>query len=295
VSGGGSRRVDAAGVRLHVAIEGSGPDVLLLHGFTGSGRGMAGVAAGLRDAWRTLRLDLPGHGRSEAPHAVAAYAMPSCVAQVVAALDALGARRPHLVGYSMGGRVALALAAAAPERFASATLIGASAGIADPRERAARRSADEALARRIESEGIAAFVGHWMSLPLLASQRRRLAPAQLAEARAERLANAPHGLANSLRGMGAGAQPPLHARLPDVDLPVLLAVGSEDAKFRAIAGDLAGRLPDARIVEVPDAGHAAHLENPRFVVAAVRAFLAHGQAGRRPHSAIQTPDPMEAR
>ena len=266
--------VVADGVRLRAVVEGpeSGRPVLVLHGFTGSAESMEGVASPLAADRRVARLELVGHGASDAPEAVAPYAMEACARQVVAAASALGFERPHLVGYSMGGRTALATAVAHPGRFSSVTLIGATAGIADEGERAARIAADEALADRIEREGLEAFVDHWMALPIFASQSR-LGPDFLARARAERLRQRPKGLANSLRGMGAGAQAPVWDGLGRVAAPVLLAVGGEDAKFRGIAASLSEALPDARVEIIEGVGHAAHLEDAKAFADVLGGFL----------------------
>lgn len=272
-----ARQVACDGVSLHVVEQGAGSPLLVLHGFTGSSASMAGVAAALADRHRVVRVDLLGHGRSDAPRELAAYAMARCTAQLAGVLDALAIPRAHLLGYSMGGRIALALAAFHPERVASALLVGARAGFEDPVERAARARDDERLADQIERDGVPAFVEHWMALPLFSTQRRLGAEA-LAAARAERLANRAHGLAASLRAIGAGAQPPLHALLSRLQLPVLLVVGAEDARFATVARDLARRLPRARLAVVPDAGHAAHLENPRAFASIARAFLAEADA-----------------
>lgn len=263
--------------RLHLSVSGSGAPLLALHGFTGCGETLAGTLRGLGDGWRHLLVDLVGHGRSDPPAALEDCTMQRCVADLAALLDALGEPSVHLLGYSMGGRVALAFAAAWPGRVRSAVLVGARAGFEDPAERAARRAADEDLADRIEARGLAWFVEHWMALPLFASQRR-LGAGALAAARAQRLRNDPRCLALSLRGMGAGAQPPLHGSLSRLRMPVLLAVGAEDAPFAAVARDLAARLPEARIAEIPGAGHAAHLENPEPFARTVRAFLSDAEA-----------------
>ena len=127
-----------------------------------------------------------------------------------------------------------------------------------------------------------------MALPLFASQRR-LGAAGLARAREQRLTNRPHGLANSLRGMGAGAQPPLHARLAGVRAPVCLVVGDEDERFGGIADALAEALPAARVARIAGAGHAAHLEAPEDFLTVVRAFIDEIDACRAhagdPHAA----------
>lgn len=268
--------VEVEGVRLRAVIDGpstgSVTPVLLLHGFTGGAESMEGVALPLSKLRPVVRLELVGHGESDAPTAVAPYAMAVCVEQVVAAVADLGLRRPHLVGYSMGGRTALSCAVAHPTVFESLVLIGATAGIADEALRRERIASDEALADRIESEGLEAFVDAWMALPIFASQAR-LGERALARARAERMRNRPHGLAHSLRGMGAGAQAPLHDRLACYAGPTLLVVGEEDAKFRAIAEDLETRLANARTAVIPEAGHAAHLEAPDSFARLLRDFL----------------------
>lgn len=274
--------VDAAGVRLRALVEGeregAGRSVLVLHGFTGDAESMAGVAGALRADRRVARLELVGHGGSAAPATLESYSMPACAAQIAAAAEGLELGRPHLIGYSMGGRAALAAALASPGRFASLALVGATAGLADPTERAARIAADRALADRIEREGVERFVEAWMALSLFASQAARLGDEALARARDQRRRNVARPLAQSLRGMGAGAQRPLHDQLPELALPVLLVVGDEDEKFRAIARDLEQRLPDARVAVLPDAGHAAHLEAPTAFGEVVRAFLAEVDA-----------------
>ncbi|HPG24072.1 MAG: 2-succinyl-6-hydroxy-2,4-cyclohexadiene-1-carboxylate synthase [Spirochaetaceae bacterium] len=276
--------VRAGGITLRAVRDaGAGRSVLVLHGFTGSAESMQGVARDLAGRREVVRLELVGHGGSDAPRELAAYAMPACAGQIVDAVAGLGLERPHLLGYSMGGRAALAAAIAAPEAFSSLVLVGATAGIADPIARAERVVADEALAARIEREGIEAFVDAWMALPLFASQAR-LGPEALARSRRDRLRQRPQGLANSLRGMGAGAQPPLHDRLDRIAVPVLLVVGEEDAKFRGIAEELRRLLADARIAILPDAGHAAHLEAPAAFAACVSHFLDDVDAGREERS-----------
>jgi 2-succinyl-6-hydroxy-2,4-cyclohexadiene-1-carboxylate synthase len=249
----------------------------MLHGFTGSAHTLVDVAAGLSDRHRTIRVDLLGHGRSDAPVEVDAYRMQRCVSDLAGVLDALSVPRAHVLGYSMGGRVALHLTVARPARVASLILVGASAGIADAAKRRERRRADEALAASIRRDGVPAFVERWMALPLFATQRR-LGARFLARARAQRLAQRADGLAGSLAGLGAGAQEPLHACLGNVRVPVLVVVGDEDAKFQPIARELAARLPRARLALLDGAGHAAHLERPEPFLALIRAFLAEAEA-----------------
>jgi len=269
--------IDAGGVRIHVAEMGSGTPVVLLHGFTGSAHAMAGLAGGLSDTHRTLSLDLVGHGRSAAPRDAAAYSMAACVGQLAAVFNGFDLHDAHLIGYSMGGRVALAFGVAHPARVASAILVGTSAGFRDPQQRAERARDDEALAERIEREGVEAFVDFWISQPFLVDARR-LGARGVAEARRMRLANSAHGLAASLRGMGPGAQPPMHDALARVGAPICLAVGEEDLKFRALATEMSQELPNAQVEIVPDAGHSAHTDNPAAFLELARRFLADAEA-----------------
>jgi 2-succinyl-6-hydroxy-2,4-cyclohexadiene-1-carboxylate synthase len=273
--------IEVEGVRLRAVLDGtssgeaysSGPaPLVVLHGFTGGAESMSCVSEQLSKDRLVVRLELVGHGRSDAPAGVGRYSMQACAGQIVAAVGALKLESPALMGYSMGGRAALSAAIRQPGLFSSLILVGATAGIADPQLRRARVEADKALADRIESKGIESFVDAWMALPIFASQSR-LGEAALAHAREERLANSPHGLANSLRGMGAGAQPPLFDRLDGFQKPVLLVVGEEDEKFREIATTVADGLANPEIAILAEAGHAAHLEAPAAFGRIARAFL----------------------
>ncbi len=254
------------------ADDGGRPPVLLLHGFTGSTATMADIGRPLAEGRRVVAVDLPGHGRTGDPDEVQHHGFDHVVDAVAHALDRLGARPAHVLGYSMGGRIALGLAVRHPALVAALVLVGASPGLADPVERAARRRSDDELADDLLEKGLPWFVDHWMASPLFASQER-LGRETLGAARDQRLANDPAGLAGSLRGAGTGAQPSFWHDLGDVTAPTLLLVGDEDPKFRAVAMRMGAGLPRSTMEVVPDAGHAAHLENPGHVVATVREFL----------------------
>jgi 2-succinyl-6-hydroxy-2,4-cyclohexadiene-1-carboxylate synthase len=265
------------GRALHLERHGRGPALVLLHGFTGSGQGMAEIAQPLGRDYATLAPDLPGHGRSIGAPAAGAFDFDETVDDLVATLESAGHRRAHWLGYSMGARLALGCAVRHPGRVASLVLVGGRAGIADPAERAARRGDDEALAARIEAAGVEAFVDEWLAQPMFATLRRRGAEFLL-EQRRQRLAHSARGLSASLRGLGPGAQPPLFDALSRIDVPVLLVAGALDRKFVALAHDLAGRLPRAEVREIADAGHAAHLEQPEAFIVVARDFLRRADA-----------------
>jgi 2-succinyl-6-hydroxy-2,4-cyclohexadiene-1-carboxylate synthase len=246
--------------------------VLLLHGFTGCHANWHAPMAALSARHRVIAVDLLGHGRTDAPGDPARYAMEHAAADLMAVMTALAEPRFHLLGYSMGGRLALFTALTYGERVRSLVLESASPGLAGADERAARARADEALAASIERDGIAAFVTRWEALPLFASQAH-LPDATRARLRAQRLANRPIGLANSLRGMGTGVQPSLWPQLPQVHTPVLLVTGAEDGKFCAIGRQMAEQMPQAQHATIDDAGHTVHLEQPAEYLRVVNEFL----------------------
>jgi 2-succinyl-6-hydroxy-2,4-cyclohexadiene-1-carboxylate synthase len=254
-------RLTVNGIGLNVEVAGTGPPLLLLHGFTGRAATWARHLPELSGRATTIAVDLIGHGASDAPADPARYTMSHCIADLLAVLDRLEIGRAAVLGYSMGARVALHLARAAPERVVGLVLESGSPGLAGESERSARRARDEELAATIERDGVRAFVARWEQLPLFASQSTL--PAEVRSAlRRQRLRNNAQGLAHSLRGMGTGAQASLWSRLGEIDAPALLIVGALDEKFCRIGRAMAGAMPRARLAVVPGAGHAVHLEQP---------------------------------
>lgn len=265
--------VDAGdGLLLHADRSGQGPPVLLFHGFTGSSAVWTPVRATLDMRHTTIGVDLPGHGRSSSPRDPRRYALERFADDVVRVLDALDLDRIALLGYSMGGRAALRVALAHPDRVAALVLESASPGIEDPVQRADRVAADLALATSIERDGVDAFVSRWEKLPMWVSQRR-LPERVLSSQRATRRVNDASGLANSLRGAGAGVDASVMLRLAALNVPTLLVVGALDEPYVALGRSMQQALPDAQLVVVSEAGHAVHLERPEAMADAVLAFL----------------------
>jgi len=267
------KRVKVNGVELRVIDEGEGPALLLLHGFAGSAESWDDVARKLTSRYRVIRVDLLGHGGSSAPQDPRRYALPLMAADLAGLLDHLAVPKACVVGYSLGGRVALHLALSAPEKVAALVLESASCGIADPKERAARRAQDEALAGKILREGIEAFVAYWEELPLFASQKRLPRAVQEAQRRI-RLSQRASGLVGSLKGAGAGTQEWLLPQLPKLSMPLLLIVGSLDTKYCQLAQEMKTALRSSRLCVVEGAGHNVHLEKPGQYTRTLEAFLA---------------------
>jgi 2-succinyl-6-hydroxy-2,4-cyclohexadiene-1-carboxylate synthase len=264
------------GVSLRVHVAGSGPAVVVLHGFTGSAGAMQTLSSQLATAQHTvISLDLLGHGESGAPRDQSRYTIGALERDLDAVLEQLELSAPALVGYSLGGRLALSYACSRPRRLSRVVAIGAALGIEDLDARRARAAQDEDLARSIEAEGVEAFVDHWMEHPLVADQATR-GSAAWEEARARRLANSPAGLTGMLRGFGQGVMPALAPRLAELSVPVLFVVGGEDAKYLDEARRASDIAPHGRLAVVPDAGHAPHLAAPVATAALILGFLAAG-------------------
>jgi 2-succinyl-6-hydroxy-2,4-cyclohexadiene-1-carboxylate synthase len=273
------RLIPINGVRYSVTISGLGPPLILLHGFAGNAETWAPHRAGLGAHFLTIAVDLLGHGHSDAPPDPARYTIEHTVADLQSLCDVLlsplpegGRERYGLLGYSLGGRVALHLALASPGQVGALILESTSPGILDPDDRAKRRRGDDELAEFTERKGVAAFTRRWEALPLFASQRKLPLPVRHLQ-RDQRLHNTPRGIANSLRGMGAGVPEPVHDRLAELTMPTLLIVGALDDRYRAHAAVMQEKLPSARLAVVEEAGHNVHLEQPKEFDAEVLAFF----------------------
>jgi 2-succinyl-6-hydroxy-2,4-cyclohexadiene-1-carboxylate synthase len=233
--------------------------VVLLHGFAGTGRLWDPVVARLDgERYRPLAPDLRGHGAAAARRPVSFDAIVDDVLR-------LAAHPFTLAGYSMGGRIALHVALAAPERVRRLVLVATTAGIGDAAARAQRRAADEALAAETERGTIEAFADRWTAQPLFAGTP----PEAAAVWRADILDNDPAALAAALRGVGTGSMEPLWGRLGELAMPATVLAGEHDAKFRALGERLAAGLPRGELVIVEGAGHGIPREDPAAVAAAI--------------------------
>ena len=243
--------------------------IVLLHGFGGTHHAWDGVVAHLdAQRYRPLAIDLPGHGTAEA------FEGPVTFAGYVEHVLERSPERFALCGYSLGGRIALQAALAAPERVMQLVLVSTTAGIEDPDERERRRRADHRLADELETEPYEQFIERWRLQPLFADDPPRVVEL----AREDQRRNSPAPLARVLRGVGTGEMEPLWGRLAELRMPVAVVAGDRDEKFLAIGRRMAELIAHARM-HVLDGGHALALECPRELAMVLREGVGEHSAG----------------
>lgn len=250
--------------------------ILLLHGFMGSGEDWQFLSASFGAAYSLLYPDLPGHGSNRNRNAPSALNLDTVLLNLSAALDSHRTESCALVGYSLGGRIALHLALRHPRRFSCLVLISASPGIEDPHTRTQRQKADEQLARQLDtltenSAAFQTFLLHWYRQPVFASLAEK--PLLTRTLITRRLQNNPPALAQCLRSLGAGTLPPLWNRLSELNMPVLLIAGKHDPKYVGISRRMHTLLPAATLEILDHSGHCPHLEVPEACSDTVAAFL----------------------
>ncbi|NOX36222.1 MAG: 2-succinyl-6-hydroxy-2,4-cyclohexadiene-1-carboxylate synthase [Calditrichaeota bacterium] len=250
------------------------PTLVFFHGFLGSHLDWEDVIKRLPERYRTLAVDLPGHGKTEVTPAGHArcFTMPRVAAALAQWIGTASESPVVLIGYSLGGRLALYLAVHYPDLFRAIVLESASPGLRTASERHQRRQWDEHWARQLEREPFPRFLEKWYNQPLFRTLKHH--PSFDALFR-QRLNNRPEWLAHVLRGMGTGVQPSLWEHLPTLKKPLLLLTGEKDPKFRAISEEMVRMAPKCSVKVIAGCGHNIHRENPDAFVQAILDFLHH--------------------
>ncbi len=246
--------------------------VLCLHGFLGGPDDWAPLARALGPGFGVTAWTLPGHGAGPA------VPFRRAVDEIAEFLHSLPVPA-HVVGYSMGGRLALAAALRRRVPTASVVAISASPGLPTAVARTTRARADDRRADVLERDGLAAFVRTWYAQPLFASLLRR--PALAARLRGLRSRGESGTRAAALRALSVGRQPSLWPRLADLGSPVLFVAGADDAKYGRLLARAARLCPRGRLLTVPDAGHMPHLEWQAFANRRIAAFIRGNNGDRR--------------
>ncbi|MCC3529617.1 MAG: 2-succinyl-6-hydroxy-2,4-cyclohexadiene-1-carboxylate synthase [Microcoleus sp. PH2017_22_RUC_O_B] len=243
--------------------------ILLLHGFTCDSQDFDQIISLLSQSYCCLAVDLPGHGKTKVTGDESCYNMSNTAQALIHLLDNLQIDKCLLLGYSMGGRLALYMTLHFPDRFEKVVLESASGGLKSEKDRSRRRQADSETAQNLENSNIKDFILNWYDRPLFKSLKKSPKFEKLIESR---LANNPLELAKSLRNMGTGNQPSLWEKLAQNQIPLLLLAGEDDDKFQRINAEIASLCPAATLKIIPNAGHNIHFENIDDFASVVRQF-----------------------
>lgn len=265
-------KIVSNGVEYHVEIYGEGEPLLLLHGFTGNSETWNFLVPILGVKYSLIMVDLIGHGKTGSPGDYNRYSMERAVEDLKNIIGALGIEKANLLGYSMGGRLALSFACTYPQYIDKLILESASPGLQTEDERRMRKDHDRKLAERIIHNGLADFIDYWENIPLFESQKK-IPREKRNDTRKQRLSNSETGLAGSLLGMGTGSQPSWWGELKNLDFPVLLVTGELDAKFCNIARNMQKLMKHCDWKIINGVGHAIHVEDDEKFGKIISGFL----------------------
>jgi len=245
--------IDRDGVAVHYEVTGSGPVVLLTHGFAATSRMFEATARALSDTHTVVTWDLRGHGRSDSPDDPAAYSVPLVIGDMMALLDAAGADRAAVAGHSVGGFLSLELHLAHPERVEALVLIGTGPGYRRDEARDGWNRMAESFARSYADKGLAAM-----------TPSPELDPSAHSGAT---------GLVHAARGILTQRDARVLESLPSIAVPTLVVVGALDEPFLASSRYLADRIPGATLAVIDGAGHAPNVTHAPAFDAALRDFV----------------------
>ncbi|MBA4537407.1 2-succinyl-6-hydroxy-2,4-cyclohexadiene-1-carboxylate synthase [Bacillus aquiflavi] len=261
------------GIRYHIKYcREEGFPLILLHGFTGDSSTWLPFCNKLTPQAKLIMPDIIGHGCTESPENVNVYQIEKVAYHLLLIMDQLKIKKADILGYSMGGRLALTFAIMFPERIRKLILESASPGLETEAEREQRRLQDGKLADFIKKNGIEEFANYWGEIPLFHTQQY-ISKHKKSVIRKQRLKNNPIGLANSLLGMGTGSQPSWWDDLKYIQHEVLLVTGMLDKKFCRINERMKKRIPLSQLVSVPNCGHAVHVEDEEKFGTIVNEYL----------------------
>ncbi len=247
--------LDRNGVKIHYEIHGTGPAILLTHGYSSTSVMWSGQIETLSGDHTLILWDMRGHGKSDYPEYPTHYSEEHTVADMAAILDAVGAKRAVIGGLSLGGYMSLAFHLAHPERTQALLIIDTGPGFKNDEARAGWNATANKTAQRYETEGLGPLEG--------GSAERRIAKHRDAK-----------GLALAARGMLAQRDARVISSLPNIKVPSLVLVGSDDKPFLNAADYMAAKIPGAEKMVIAGAGHAANIDQPEAFNAAILAFLA---------------------
>jgi pimeloyl-ACP methyl ester carboxylesterase len=247
-------KLDRDGVSIHYEVHGSGPPLLLTHGYSSTSAMWQGQIAALSKHHTLILWDMRGHGQSDYPDDPAAYSETLTVGDMAALLDKVGAASAIVGGLSLGGYMSLAFVRAHPERVGALLIIDTGPGFKNDEARDGWNRRALETGDRFEREGLAVLKS---ASPERSSVSHRDAS----------------GLARAARGMLTQRDAAVIETLPQIKVPALVVVGADDTPFLAASDYMAAKIPGAKKVVIPAAGHAVNIDQPQAFIDAVLPFL----------------------
>lgn len=247
-------KLNRDGVNLYYEVHGTGPALLLTHGYSATSQMWKGQIEALSPHFKMITWDMRGHGQSDYPEAQDQYSEAHTVADMAAILDAEGAQKAIIGGLSLGGYMSLAFHLAHPDRTRALLIIDTGPGYKKDEPREGWNATSLKTAQRYETEGLGRLAA---GSPEMRTASHRDAT----------------GLARAARGMLTQKDARVINSLPDIAVPSIVIVGANDTPFLAASDYMAAKIPGARKAVIPDAGHAANIDQPKAFNDALLGFL----------------------
>jgi pimeloyl-ACP methyl ester carboxylesterase len=247
-------KLNRDGVNIYYEVHGSGPPLILTHGYSSTSAMWQGQIAALSRHYKLVLWDMRGHGQSDYPKNPAAYSEVLTIGDIAALLDTAGADKAVVGGLSLGGYMSLAFYRSHPGRVRSLLIIDTGPGFKKDDARDAWNKRAHETAERFDREG----------LGVLRSMSAERANVSHRDAK---------GLARAARGMLTQRDASVMETLPAIKVPSLVVVGADDTAFLAASDYMAAKIPGAEKVVIPAAGHAANIDQPKAFNDALLAFL----------------------
>ena len=247
--------------------------VIFLHGFTGNINDWSFIKGKLAAGYTPILIDLIGHGKSSSPAELKYYSYESQVGYLLQIINKLNLVNPILVGYSMGGRLALTFAFSYPQKVKALVLESTSFGLEKNSDKEERILNDKTIADRIQNSTLEEFINYWVNIPLFTSLKK-MDSDKFEKLLDEKIAsNNSIGLANSLLGFSTGKMKNYNKVLSNLEKKVLLITGAMDEKFTAIGKSVVKDSRNCKLEIINDCGHNVHLENPEEFLKLLNSFL----------------------
>ena len=261
--------IEIENIKYHIEVKGEGKPIICLHGFSENLSTWEFIEL---DGHQLILIDLIGHGKSDKPKPCKYYSLKVMLKHLNKLIFKLGLKKYSMLGYSMGGRIALAYALTYPKEIEKLILENASYGEEGFLNRLKRRRNDLNLAKSIEGNGIEWFNQYWSDLSIFKSQRR-LSKAIIKEISERRLLNEAQALSNTLKGTGQGKFPCLKSKISKLSMPILYISGEYDEKYEAVGKNFEKLNRNIKHVVINGCGHNTHIEDTNAFVEVLNKFL----------------------